>query len=203
MNASFEAKPWLKSYPPGVPAELRPLEFQSIPQMLEASVQRYREQPAFQSFGVQMTYAELDRLTRDFAAYLQTGLGLRKGERVAVMMPNILQYPIAVYGILRAGLVVVSVNPLYTARELERQLKDSGAARDRDFRDRGAHPAGGHRAHTGQARDRRVDRRSSWAGSKAACSTSCSGGSRRWSSPGALRAQCSSRRPWPGEWALR
>jgi long-chain acyl-CoA synthetase len=128
VNASFEAKPWLKSYPPGVPGELRALEFQSIPQMLEASVQRYREQPAFQSFGVQMTYAELDRLTRDFAAYLQTGLGLRKGERVAVMMPNILQYPIAVYGILRAGLVVVSVNPLYTARELERQLKDSGAA---------------------------------------------------------------------------
>ncbi len=128
MTAGLEPKPWLKSYPPGVPAELRPLEFQSIPQMLEASVQRYREQPAFQSFGVQMTYAELDRLTRDFAAYLQTGLGLRKGDRVAVMMPNILQYPIAVYGILRAGLVVVSVNPLYTARELEHQLKDSGAA---------------------------------------------------------------------------
>jgi long-chain acyl-CoA synthetase len=128
MTVSFEAKPWLKSYPPGVPGELRPLDFQSIPQMLEASVQRYSEQPAFQSFGVQMTYAELDRLTRDFAAYLQTGLGLRKGERVAVMMPNILQYPIAVYGILRAGLVVVSVNPLYTARELERQLMDSGAA---------------------------------------------------------------------------
>ena len=160
MTASLEAKPWLKSYPPGVPAELSPLEFQSIPQMLEASVQRYREQPAFQSFGVQITYAELDRLTRDFAAYLQTSLGLRKGERVAVMMPNILQYPIAVYGILRAGLVVVSVNPLYTARELEHQLKDSRRGWDRDFRDRGAHPAGGHRAHAGQACDRRVGRRS-------------------------------------------
>jgi long-chain acyl-CoA synthetase len=127
MSTSIEAKPWLKSYPPGVPAELGPLEFQSIPQMLEASVQRYRDQPAFESFGVQISYAELDRLSRDFGAYLQTRLGLRKGERVAVMMPNILQYPIAVYGILRAGLVVVSVNPLYTARELEHQLKDSGA----------------------------------------------------------------------------
>src|SRR5512134_3016201 len=96
--------------------------------MLEESVRRYREQAAFESFGVQITYGELDRLSRDFAAYLQTRLGLRKGERVAVMLPNILQYPIAVFGILRAGLVVVSVNPLYTARELEHQLKDSGAA---------------------------------------------------------------------------
>src|SRR5215510_8101937 len=125
--AAQDPKPWLKSYPPGTPAELGPLEFQSIPQMLAASVQRYRDQPAFESFGVQITYAELDRLTRDFAAYLQTRLGLRRGERVAVMMPNLLQYPVVVYGILRAGLVVVSVNPLYTARELEHQLKDSGA----------------------------------------------------------------------------
>ena len=123
-----DPKPWLQSYPPGTPAELGPLEFQSIPQMFSASVQRYRDQPAFESFGVQITYAELDRLTRDFAAYLQTRLGLRKGDRVAVMMPNILQYPVAVYGILRAGLVVVSVNPLYTPRELEHQLKDSGAS---------------------------------------------------------------------------
>ena len=123
-----DPKPWLQSYPPGMPAELGPLEFQSIPQMFSASVQRYRDQPAFESFGVQITYAELDRLTRDFAAYLQTRLGLRKGDRVAVMMPNILQYPVAVYGILRAGLVVVSVNPLYTPRELEHQLKDSGAS---------------------------------------------------------------------------
>jgi long-chain acyl-CoA synthetase len=128
MTVPAERKPWLKSYPPDTPAELGPLEFQSIPQMLETSVRRYRDQPAFESFGVRMTYAELDRLTRDFAAYLQTRLGLRRGDRVAVMMPNILQYPIAVYGILRAGLVVVSVNPLYTARELEHQLKDAGAA---------------------------------------------------------------------------
>ena len=132
MNSDLSAraqdpKPWLKSYPPGTPAELAPLEFASIPQMLAASVQRYRDQPAFESFGVQITYAELDRLTRDFAAYLQTRLGLRKGDRIAVMMPNLLQYPVAVYGILHAGLVVVSVNPLYTARELEHQLKDSGA----------------------------------------------------------------------------
>jgi long-chain acyl-CoA synthetase len=127
MTVSIEAKPWLRSYAPGVPAELGPLEFESIPEMLEASVQRYRDRPAFESFGVQISYGELDRLSRDFAAYLQTRLGLRKGDRVAVMMPNILQYPVAVFGILRAGLVVVSVNPLYTARELEHQLKDSGA----------------------------------------------------------------------------
>jgi long-chain acyl-CoA synthetase len=127
MTTSIDPKPWLKSYPPGVSAELGALEFQSIPQMLEASVKRYRAQPAFESFGVRITYDELDRLSRDFAAYLQSKLGLKKGDRVAVMMPNILQYPVAVFGILRAGLVVVSVNPLYTARELEHQLKDSGA----------------------------------------------------------------------------
>jgi long-chain acyl-CoA synthetase len=127
MTTHVDAKPWLKSYPPGVSADLPPLEFQSIPQMLEASVQRYRSQPAFESFGVRISYADLDRLSRDFAAYLQSRLGLKRGDRVAVMMPNILQYPVAVFGILRAGLVVVSVNPLYTARELEHQLKDSGA----------------------------------------------------------------------------
>jgi len=127
MDVPVDQKPWVKHYPPGVPADMPALEFQSIPQMLEASVARYRDLPAFESFGVRLTFAELDRLSRDFAAYLQEGLGLQKGERVAVMMPNILQYPVAVFGILRAGLTVVSVNPLYTARELEHQLKDSGA----------------------------------------------------------------------------
>jgi long-chain acyl-CoA synthetase len=127
MDAAVVGKPWLKSYPPGVPEHMPPLEFESIPRMLEASVARYREQPAFESFGVRITYADLDRLSRDFAAYLQSKLGLKKGDRVAVMMPNILQYPVAVFGILRAGLVVVSVNPLYTARELQHQLADSGA----------------------------------------------------------------------------
>ena len=128
MDVAVDRKPWVTRYPPGVPAEMPALEFQSIPQMLEASVARYGDKPAFESFGVRITFDELDRLSRDFAAYLQGTLGLQKGERVAVMMPNILQYPVAVFGILRAGLTVVSVNPLYTARELEHQLKDSGAS---------------------------------------------------------------------------
>jgi long-chain acyl-CoA synthetase len=127
VDVAVDRKPWVTRYPPGVPAEMPALEFQSIPQMLEASVARYGDKPAFESFGVRITFDELDRLSRDFAAYLQGTLGLQKGERVAVMMPNILQYPVAVFGILRAGLTVVSVNPLYTARELEHQLKDSGA----------------------------------------------------------------------------
>jgi long-chain acyl-CoA synthetase len=121
------ARPWVRNYPPGVPAELGPPEFQSIPQMLEWSVARYAERPAFESFGVRISFTELDRLSRDFAAYLQSSLRLQRGDRVAVMMPNVLQYPVAVFGILRAGLTVVSVNPLYTARELEHQLNDSGA----------------------------------------------------------------------------
>ncbi len=127
MNVAATAKPWAAHYPAGVPVELGPPDFETIPQMLAASIERFRDRPAFESFGVRIDYAELDRLTRSFAAYLQAGLGLRKGDRVAVMMPNLLQYPVAVYGILRAGLVVVSVNPLYTARELENQLRDSQA----------------------------------------------------------------------------
>lgn len=120
-------RPWVKNYPPGVPAEIGPLRYPTIPALLAGSVARHRDRPAFENFGVQLSYADLDRLSRDFAAYLQSGLGLKKGDRVAVMMPNILQYPVALFGILRAGLIVVSVNPLYTARELEHQLKDSGA----------------------------------------------------------------------------
>ena len=110
------ARPWVRNYPPGVPAELGPLEFQSIPQMLEWSVARYGERPAFESFGVRISFTELDRMSRDFAAYLQSSLRLQRGDRVAVMMPNVLQYPVAVFGILRAGMTVVCVNPLYTAR---------------------------------------------------------------------------------------
>jgi len=123
-----DSRPWLKNYPPGVPAEIGPLRHPTIPALLAASVAQHAERPSFENFGVQLTYADLDRRSRDFAAYLQSGLGLEKGDRVAVMMPNILQYPIALFGILRAGLVVVSVNPLYTARELEHQLKDSGSS---------------------------------------------------------------------------
>ena len=122
------ARPWVKNYPPGAPVDMGPLEFESIPAMLDASVKRFGSKPAFESFGARITFNDLDRLSRQFAAYLQSGLGLQRGDRVAVMMPNILQYPVAVYGILRAGMVVVSVNPLYTARELEHQLRDSEAS---------------------------------------------------------------------------
>jgi long-chain acyl-CoA synthetase len=121
-------RPWLRNYPAGVPADIGPLRHPTIPALLAASVAKHRERPAFENFGVRQTYGDLDRLSRDFAAYLQGPLGLKQGDRVAVMMPNILQYPVALFGILRAGLVVVSVNPLYTARELEHQLKDSGAS---------------------------------------------------------------------------
>ena len=125
--SAIDPKPWTQHYPPGVPVELGPLPFSSIGQMAQASADRYSDLPAFENFGVTLTYADTQRLSRDFAAYLQGGLGLTKGERVAIMMPNLLQYPVALFGILRAGLTAVSVNPLYTARELEHQLKDSGA----------------------------------------------------------------------------
>jgi long-chain acyl-CoA synthetase len=126
--SAIDSKPWTQHYPPGVPVELAPLPFSSIGQMVQSSADRYSELPAFENFGVTLTYADTLRLSRDFAAYLQGGLGLAKGERVAIMMPNLLQYPVALFGILRAGLTAVSVNPLYTARELEHQLKDSGAS---------------------------------------------------------------------------
>jgi len=125
--SAIDPKPWTQHYPPGVPVELGPPPFSSIGQMAQASADRYSDLPAFENFGVTLTYADTQRLSRDFAAYLQGGLGLTKGERVAIMMPNLLQYPVALFGILRAGLTAVSVNPLYTARELEHQLKDSGA----------------------------------------------------------------------------
>ena len=117
---------WLKSYPPGVPADIDPNEFQSLVALFETSVKKYAERPAYHSMGKHITFAELDRLSRDFGAWLQAK-GLGKGARVAIMMPNCLQYPIAMFGALRAGCTVVNVNPLYTARELEHQLKDSGA----------------------------------------------------------------------------
>jgi long-chain acyl-CoA synthetase len=96
--------------------------------MLEESFARFRDRPAFVSMGVALTYGEVDALSRDFAAFLRGDLGLAPGERVAIMMPNLLQYPVALAGVLRAGLVVVNVNPLYTASELAFQLEDAGAA---------------------------------------------------------------------------
>ncbi len=121
------SKPWLDHYPAGIPKEIDPDRFRSIPDLLGKTVTRFAGRPAFHNLGRDMTYAELDRLSRDFAAFLQGLPGMGPGERVAIMSPNLLQYPVALFGILRAGMIVVNVNPLYTARELEHQLKDSGA----------------------------------------------------------------------------
>lgn len=117
---------WLKSYPEGVPHDLPPLPYSSLVALLEESFRKYADRPAYSFLGKELSYADTDRLSRAFAAYLQ-GLGLAKGDRVAIMMPNVPQYPVTVAAILRAGYVVVNVNPLYTARELEHQLKDSGS----------------------------------------------------------------------------
>ncbi|MCD9030348.1 long-chain fatty acid--CoA ligase [Luteimonas sp. Y-2-2-4F] len=120
-------RPWLAQYPAGVPAEIDVDEFASIPAVLQGTIDKFRDRPAFSNMGKAMTYAELDEASRHFAAYLLGELKLKKGDRVAIMMPNCLQYPIATFGILRAGLVVVNVNPMYTVRELKHQMADSGA----------------------------------------------------------------------------
>jgi long-chain acyl-CoA synthetase len=117
---------WLKHYPKGVPAEIDYRQYRSIGDLFEKSVATYRDRPAYTNMGKTISFGDLDRMSRDFGAWLQ-GKGLAKGARVAVMMPNCLQYPVCVFGALRAGYVVVNVNPLYTPRELEHQLKDSGA----------------------------------------------------------------------------
>ena len=120
-------KPWLDSYEKGVKAEIDETLYQSIPDVFRQSVEKFANQPAFQNMGKTLTYAEIGKLAEDFASYLQNVLKLPRGERVAIMLPNLLQYPIALFGILQAGLVAVNTNPLYTPRELEHQLKDSGA----------------------------------------------------------------------------
>jgi len=119
---------WLQQYPEGIPAEVDVKAYASLKEILERSCERFGSLPAYGNMGVSITYRELDDASRDFGAYLQRAVGLKRGERVAIMMPNLLQYPIALFGALRAGLTVVNTNPLYTARELEHQLKDSGAA---------------------------------------------------------------------------
>ena len=119
-------RPWLQSYPKGVPAEIDVNEFHSVVSVFDASVAKYRDRPAYSSFGKTLTYGETDALVEQFAAYLLGELKLKKGDRVALMMPNCLQYPVATFGVLRAGLTVVNVNPLYTARELKHQLVDAG-----------------------------------------------------------------------------
>lgn len=122
-----QARPWLASYPQGVPAQIDLDEFPSIVSVLQSSLEKYRDRPAFSNLGKTLTYADVDRLSQQFAAYLLGELKLKKGDRVAIMMPNCLQYPIATFGVLRAGLTVVNTNPMYTARELKHQLVDSGA----------------------------------------------------------------------------
>jgi len=119
-------KIWLKSYPKGVVPEIDVNAYRSIPHLIDENVGKYRDRPAYICMGKTLTFGDIDRLSTRLGAWLQSK-GLAKGARVAVMMPNVLQYPAAVFGILRAGLTVVNVNPLYTPRELEHQLKDSGA----------------------------------------------------------------------------
>ncbi|MDG4887330.1 MULTISPECIES: long-chain fatty acid--CoA ligase [unclassified Mesorhizobium] len=126
LAAGLPEKPWLKNYPKNMPAEIGPLPYDSIGDFLVGACKQFASRPAFVCMGKSISYAELERLSAAFGAYLQSK-GLEKGARVALMMPNVLQYPVAMMAVLRAGFTVVNVNPLYTPRELEHQLKDSGA----------------------------------------------------------------------------
>lgn len=119
--------PWLKSYPEGVPYEVDVKLYNNLCEVFEESCKKYREKPALSNLGATLTYHDYDRLTGQFASFLQHELKMKKGDRIAIQMPNLLQYNIALYGAFRAGLVVVNTNPLYTAREMEHQFKDSGA----------------------------------------------------------------------------
>jgi long-chain acyl-CoA synthetase len=119
-------KDWLKEYPEGVPHDIGNLGYASLAELFEDSCRRFRDLPAFSNMGTAMTYAELEQKSRHFAAYLQASRQMRPGDRLAIMLPNLLQYPVVLFGAMRAGLVVVNCNPLYTARELEHQLRDSG-----------------------------------------------------------------------------
>ena len=119
--------PWLNSYPAGMPVDIDPNEYSSLNDLFNRSVQRFKDKPAYENLGKVLSYADLDEKTQQFANYLTHEAGLTKGDRIAIMMPNLLQYPIALFGALRAGMIVVNTNPLYTDRELEHQLKDSDA----------------------------------------------------------------------------
>jgi long-chain acyl-CoA synthetase len=121
-------RPWLASYPPGVPAEIDVNVYRSLAHVVESSCERFHHRPALANMGKVLSYGEVDRLSRQFASYLINVLRLSKGDRVAIMLPNVLQYPVAIFGVLRAGLTVVNTNPMYTARELRHQLHDSGAS---------------------------------------------------------------------------
>jgi long-chain acyl-CoA synthetase len=125
-SSPYASRPWLASYSPVVPHEIEPLKFNNLGELLVDACKRFADRPAFSSMGKDMSFAQVERASAHFGAFLQ-GRGLKPGARVAIMMPNVLQYPVAMMGILRAGYAVVNVNPLYTPRELEHQLKDSGA----------------------------------------------------------------------------
>ncbi|HET6631223.1 MAG TPA: AMP-binding protein [Rhodanobacteraceae bacterium] len=120
-------RPWLEHYPEGVPATIDPDSYGSLVDVVEEAFERFRHRPAYSNFGRTLAYGDIDRLSAQFAAYLGSELGLAKGERISIMLPNVLQYPVALLGSLRAGLTVVNTNPMYTARELRHQLEDSGA----------------------------------------------------------------------------
>ncbi|HEU5290078.1 MAG TPA: AMP-binding protein [Cyclobacteriaceae bacterium] len=122
----MESFPWIKNYPEGIPAEINLYDYNSVVELFESSCKKYGDQVAFENMGVTLTFAQTDKLSKDFAAYLQS-IGLKKGDRIAIQMPNLLQFPVAFFGALRAGLIVVNTNPLYTPREMEHQFKDSGA----------------------------------------------------------------------------
>jgi long-chain acyl-CoA synthetase len=121
-------RPWLEHYPAGMPAEIEPDTYPSVVSIVEHAIGKFRTRQAFSNMGRVITYGELDALSQAFASYLLNGLKLKKGDRVALMMPNTLAYPVALFGTLRAGLTVVNVNPLYTPRELKHQLNDAGAS---------------------------------------------------------------------------
>jgi long-chain acyl-CoA synthetase len=118
--------PWFKNYPAGIPHEIGALEFSSLIELFETACKKHKDQIAFENLGGKLTYSEVDRLSTNFAAYLQNELKLKKGDRIAIQMPNLLQFPIAMIGSLKAGLIVVNTNPLYTPREMEHQFKDAG-----------------------------------------------------------------------------
>ena len=120
-------RPWLAHYPEGVPPQIDVNQYASVAAVVEEAFERFRHRPAFTSFGKVLSYGQVDELSRQFAGYLTGVLKLSKGDRIAIMMPNVLQYPIALFGALRAGMVVVNTNPMYTARELRHQLEDAGA----------------------------------------------------------------------------
>lgn len=118
--------PWFSKYPAGIPHEIGPLEYQSLVELFEVSSKKFKDRIAFENMGEQLSFNEINRLSTSFAAFLQKELGLKKGDRMAIQMPNLLQFPIAFIGALKAGLIVVNTNPLYTPREMEHQFKDAG-----------------------------------------------------------------------------